>query len=224
MPQKFLVNPRRKTRRHKRRRKLYGAAAEAHARKLARGKRRHTRKYSHNPKKGAKVARKRRKVVRHRRRIRRVPALRTRVRRRVRRYGRKLSRSLLPMVQQGAKDGAGVAVGFAAVKVIPNLVGMGGKTGAMKYGVDALAAVAAGYAAHRFLGANVGRNVLAGGFGAVYLDIVKGLNIPVLSAALGDYSFASYPQGVGIPGAAGMLQWYGTYPEDEDVAGVQYVQ
>lgn len=228
MPQKFFVNPRRKTHRRKRRRKLHGAALAAHQRKLARRKRR---TYSHNARKGKATMARKRKVARRRRR-RATAVVRRRRRtvprvirhRRRRRGGRGMARGLMPMITQGLQDGAGVAVGIAAAKTLPTLVGFGTRTGFMKYGLDALAAVVAGWGAHRFVGANFGRNVLAGGFASVIITFAKDANIPVLSSALGDYSFASYPQAVGLPGAAGALTGYGAYPEDEDVAGVTYMQ
>lgn len=194
---KFLVNPRR--RRRGKRRKLYGAAAKAHAKKLARRKRRtHKRKYRLNPaKKGKRIMAKRKATKKRttRRRRRRPAGLRTRVRRRFRRGARKMSRALVPMVTQGVKDAAGITVGIVATKVVSNLLPLP-KTGAMGYGTQAVAAIAAGYAANRFLGANVGRMVLAGGLSVPLIAIVRSLNVPVVSSALGEYYAAALPSGL----------------------------
>jgi hypothetical protein len=128
---------------------------------------------------------------------------------------RKMSRALVPMITQGFKDAAGVVVGKAAARAIPQMVGLA-QAGYAGLAIQGVAAIAAGYAANRFLGANFGRMVLAGGLSAPLEALVKSLNIPIISAGLGD---DLYLGGVGsYPALAAYPQELSGYAGDEDVA------
>lgn len=223
----YLVNPKHKrkgARVAKRRRKLHGAAATAHAKKLAKTKRRrHRRTTPRGAKKMAKRRSTRRRASARRRVVHRNPPKRKRAyhrrravskRRSFRRSARKMSRALVPMVTQGFKDAAGVVVGKAAARAIPQMVGLA-QAGYVGMAIQAVAAVAAGWAANRFIGANFGRMVLAGGLSAPLESLVKSLNIPIISAGLSD----DYLPGIGsYPMLAAYPQELSGYAGDEDVA------
>ena len=104
----------------------------------------------------------------------------------------------------GAIDASEVLVGKVVVRAIPPMVGLpsGDTTGLL---VQALTAVLAGGVAHAFVSSNAGKMVLAGGLAAPLETLVKGLNIPMISANLGEETveidgmraYPQIPQGVG---------------------------
>ena len=91
---------------------------------------------------------------------------------------------------QGLKDGAAVLVGEAGTNIVANLVPVA-KTGIVGIGVRLGSALIVGYGAHKALGPNFARFVVAGGFAAVLRPTIKGLNIPLVSSNLG--GIGAYP-------------------------------
>ena len=153
-------------------------------RRRANGKRRrHSVKHRRNP-----IVRARRRRVRHG--FRRNPA-------------RGVMGGLLATGFQGIKDGAGVVIGKAATRTVAGLVPFGANTGIVGALKQVVVAVAVGYGAHKVMGKEFARMVVAGGIAAPIETLVKGLNIPILSpalaagdeayAAMGAYPLAAYP-------------------------------
>jgi len=98
---------------------------------------------------------------------------------------------------QGAMDAGAVLVGKAATRSLPQLLSLPqtGNTGL------ALQAVAAGWAADRFVGPDVGRMILAGGLSAPMESLIIRFNVPWLSTALsGGGAVGRYVQPGGVRG------------------------
>lgn len=162
------------------------------------------------------VSRKRttkRRVVRHRTVKRNTPVrLRRRTSRRYRRNPRGLSLGFFSItnVMNGAIDAGEVVVGKAATRAIPNLVGLP-TTDALGLAVQGLSALVVGWAAHAFISPNAGKMMLAGGLSAPIESFIKSMNIPFLSANLGE-------DVVEIEGMGGYVQ----VPDQSGMSG--YVQ
>lgn len=90
---------------------------------------------------------------------------------------------LVGKATQGAMDAGAVLVGKAATRSIPQLLSLP-QTGNTGLAVQAATAVAAGWAADRFVGPDVGRFVLAGGLTAPMESLIIRFNVPWLSTAL----------------------------------------
>lgn len=147
-----------------------------------------------------------RMVVRHVvRRARRNPAFR------LPRLGGR--RGIVGQITQGVVDGAWIVTGKALTNAIPTVLKLGG-TGIMGAAIKSVAAVVSGMLAGQFLGANALKLVTAGGFAAIVEPFIKGANIPVISAALGD-TFPEYYIGAYAP--AGELGAYVPMGDAEEV-------
>jgi hypothetical protein len=129
---------------------------------------------------------------------------------------------------QGATDGAGVLAGQIAARAIPTALKLP-QAGTLGLAVQAGVGIGAGMVAGRMVNANLGRNMVAGAFAAIFASLVKRANVPVISAALGDegdlvsayptteiaaYPYgaisagseiSSYPAGSGGPYGAGQM-------------------
>ena len=201
----------------KRRRKLYGAAAAAHAKK--------TRRKTRKPKGVRKMARRRRKLYgaaaaahakargrgrTRRSRPRKVARRRTHRRTSVataRRAGRQLRyrrsnppfsvRGIIGQLQQGAIDATFVVGGKAGTRIIAGFIPVE-RAGAMGLAVQVAAALAVGFLG-RQISPNASKMMLAGGLSAPIETFIKSMNIPFISANLGDgegyYAVGSYPMG-----------------------------
>lgn len=215
----WLVNPGRGTRKAKRkgrrRRKLAGAALAAHERKVGRsltGTARHAAKRAVH-RGGAMAKRKRRRASNPKRRRRlhvRNPVVRHKRRRRrglfQRNPGRGAIGSVMAIGLQGVKDGAGVVIGKAATRTVAGLVPFGANTGLVGALKQVVVAIGIGYGAHKVMGKDFARMVVAGGIAAPIESLVKSLNIPILSPALaaGDEAYAALGA---YPGRAGMAAY-----------------
>jgi hypothetical protein len=104
----------------------------------------------------------------------------------------------------GAIDGAEVVVGKSLVRTLPQMVGLptGDATGLV---MQALSAVLVGWAGHSFISPNAGKMMLAGGLSAPMETFIKQLNIPFISAGLGEDVVE--------------LEGMGTYPQVTDQMG-----
>lgn len=198
-------------RRKSHRRKLYGAAAAAHARRMGRG--------------GSKRRRSSRPRS-HRRRSWRRTSVAT-----ARRAGRQLRyrrtnpplRGIVGQLQQGAIDAGYIVAGKAASRIIAGFIPVSGGQ-ALTLAVQVAAALGAGYAG-KFISSNASRMMLAGGLAGVVESFVKGLNIPYVSAALGDdiysqgqFAVGAYPQQISAypQGVSAYPQLMGS-DEDDDL-------
>lgn len=216
----WLTNPARG--RKRKRRKLAGAALAAHLKKIGRKAKRRTgtarRAAKRAVQSGGSMAkrRKRRRANPKRRRragyivgkarIRRRKMNPVGRRRRRRHYRRNPGavRGLMQIATQGVKDAAGVVIGKAATRTVSGLIPFGANTGIVGALKQVVVAVGVGYGAHRFMGKDFARMVVAGGIAAPLETFVKSLNIPLLSpalaagdeayAALGAYPLAAYPR------------------------------
>jgi hypothetical protein len=124
-------------------------------------------------------------------------------------------------LMNGAVDATEVVLGKAVARAIPQLVGLP-QSGAVGLAVQVGSALLAGYLA-RNISPNASKMVLAGGLAAPIESFVKGLNIPLISAALGDedyYAVGAYPMAPGVGNGVG------AYPslqgEEDDVSGGVY--
>jgi len=221
----FLTNPRRKRRaaprvRRKRRSRFKKGSAAAKRymasirpkkrRRVAVARKRRRRAVRLNT--GGSMARRKRRVsVRRRRRSSRARTVyRANPRRRSRRrsYRRNPSmRGIVGTAKQAVVDAVGITVGQIAVRAIPKYIPGATQPGALGLAIQAAVAIAAGWAGHRFAGANMGRMIAAGGVNAVLVTAIKAANVPVVSAALaGDDDVAmlsGYPSLAGYPEVSG---------------------
>lgn len=162
-----------------------------------------------HPKGGVTVAKRRkkrvvRKHVAKRRRHRSNPAVNVRHRRRThRRYRRNPGMKLgfgyfsVKTLMNGAIDGAEVVVGKSLVRTVPGMIGLptSDNTGLL---IQAISAVLVGWAGHTLVSPNAGKMFLAGGLAAPMETLIKSLNIPFISAGLGEdiveVGVGTYPQ------------------------------
>jgi hypothetical protein len=234
------VRRRKMNRGRKRRRKLAGAALAAHLKKIGTraGTARHAagRAASHG---GGMAKRKRRRARANPKRRRRRHSTKLVQRRRsnpVRRIkhrrkhyrrnpGGSMVRSVIGIAKQGVKDAAGVVIGKAATRMVSGLIPFGANTGLMGAAKQVLVAVGVGYGAHRVMGKEFARMVVAGGIAAPLETLVKGLNIPLLSPALaaGDGAYAAlgaYPRA--LPAGVGAYPLAGTDGYGDGSTGGDY--
>lgn len=115
---------------------------------------------------------------------------------------------------QGVKDAGGVLAGEAvaglAETYIPGITPGTTKSAA----VAAVAGVAGGVAAMRFVGRRTGEMMIAGSIAKLVRRFVKAQNVPVISAALGDYGLplvsgydgmGAYNTGAALPAGSSSL-------------------
>lgn len=119
----------------------------------------------------------------------------------------------------GAVDATEVVLGKAVARIIPSFANLP-QAGAVGLAVQVGSALLAGYLARR-ISPNASKMVLAGGLAAPIESFIKGMNIPLVSAALGDegyYAVGAYPMAPAIS----------AYPsaslsgDEEDVSGGVY--
>ena len=157
---------------------------------------------------------------------RRAPAARRRAPARRRNPRR---RGIVEQLTGGVQDAVGIVLGKAAARALPSMVGMqkAGNTGLL---TQAIAALAAGMAADRFLGVRTGRLVLAGGLTAPLESFVVGAGIPWISGALqptgmGAYvtphAIAAAPTRVGMGSYVQPSNGLGSYVEAEAWGGFE---
>lgn len=107
-------------------------------------------------------------------------------------------RGIVPLLMEGAKGGAISTVGRIVSRGVPALVGIQ-PNGYLGLGVQAAAGGIAGVLVDRLLGRGVAVPFLIGVFGNVTDSLVRGLNIPFASPALGDetelHAIAGYVHG-----------------------------
>lgn len=172
-------------------RKLYGAAAKAHARRMARG--------GHKRRRSSGRKRSRSHAVTHRRKYRRSSARSASRAGRVLRYRRSnppFGRGIVGSVISGAIDATWIVAGKGGSRAIASFVPVS-QTGAVGLAVQVASAVALGWVGRK-ISPNASKMLLAGGLSGVIESFVKGLNIPFISANLGDqgyYAVGSYPMG-----------------------------
>jgi len=154
-----------------------------------------------------------RRVVRHRTVKRNTPVRHRRrsMRRHRRNPGMKLGFGYFSVktLLNGAIDAGEVVVGKAAARAIPNLVGLptSDMTGLI---VQGLSAVVVGWAGHSFISPNAGKMMLAGALSAPIESFIKSMNIPFISANLGEdvveiEGMGTYPQ-LATPGMGTYVQ------------------
>lgn len=118
---------------------------------------------------------------------------------------------------QGVKDAALILVGKAGTRAVSAMIPFGANVGIVGAVKQVAVALAVGFAAHKALGADAARMVVAGGIVAPLETLVKGLNIPLVSANLGDATGAA---GAGFAiqdGRDGMGAYpLAAYPPDDE--------
>jgi len=139
---------------------------------------------------------------------------------------------ILGQLMDGVKDAGGIIIGKAAARAIPTMTNLP-KQGALGLAVQAGVALAAGIAAHRFVGRDFGRMVLAGGLTAPLETAIVANNVPLLGPALspatgatqvGLYSLPSRGMGVySLPAMSGprRVAGYAGARDTASVAGVE---
>lgn len=203
----------------KRKRKLYGAAAKAHARKVGK-KRRHRKGARHVAKRrghrrklyGAAAKAHARRMARggsHRRRSTHRARPRRRHYRRssavaASRAGRTLRyrrpnppfKGIVGQLIGGVQDASFIVLGKAGTNIVAGFIPLGGGV-ALETAKKLASALVVGYVGN-FISANAGRMMLAGGLAGLVEGVVKQLNIPLIAPALSDYSafpaVGAYPQ------------------------------
>jgi hypothetical protein len=98
----------------------------------------------------------------------------------------------------GVIDAGEVLVGKVVVRTVPGLIGFG-SSDTIGLAIQALTAIVAGGVAHTFVNHNAGKMILAGGLAAPLETLIKSLNIPFISAGLGEDvveidGVSAYPQ------------------------------
>lgn len=128
-------------------------------------------------------------------------------------------RGVVPMLIEGGKD-AVIGVGAkAAVRIIRSKAGFE-SAGAIGVGVELAAAAAVGLLAGKFLGANAARAAVQGALMAPVEAFIKGANVPLVSAALGDVGdYADSLPGVGGYPGLRMSDSVSGYPGAADAVG-----
>lgn len=226
-----------KGRKRKMAKKLYGAAAKAHAKRLARGGYKHHAKSRSRPRRHSVAAapkRRRRTSTRYyvRGKVQRLNPRRYSVSRRGRRHSvRRLGnpRGIVSFIMAGAIDATEVVLGKASVRIISGYLPASiPQTGAVGLALQVALAGGVGFAAHKFVSPNAGKMVLAGGLSGVIEGFIKSLNIPILSPALGDgtsyYAVGAYPSMSAypaLPSPSGISAYPGM-AGDEDVTSAEY--
>jgi len=100
---------------------------------------------------------------------------------------------VVKLATQGVKDAAAIVVGKAATRVVSNLIPIGTNAGVIGAVKQVAVAVGVGYAASKLVKrGDFARFVTAGGIAGALESIVKGLNIPILSANLGGDEMAAF--------------------------------
>lgn len=92
--------------------------------------------------------------------------------------------NLVNMLMDGALGAVEVVGGKVAVRALPGVVGLP-STGTTGLAVQAAVAVGLGWVVDMVAGPDVARTVLAGGLAAPLETVLAGLNIPVVSPAVG---------------------------------------
>lgn len=93
------------------------------------------------------------------------------------------TRGLMRQTVQGVQDAAWIVGGKAVSRAVPTMFNLP-KEGVVGLGVQLGTAIAAGWLAHSFAGANAGRLVLAGGLTAPLETAIVAWRIPFLAPAL----------------------------------------
>jgi hypothetical protein len=108
----------------------------------------------------------------------------------------------------GVIDAGEVLVGKVVVRTVPGLIGFG-SSDTIGLAIQALTAIVAGGVAHTFVNHNAGKMVLAGGLAAPLETLIKSLNIPLISSALGEDTVEVVQDGMG--GYVQIPQGMGSY-------------
>lgn len=148
----------------------------------------------------ATTTRKRRKSTVARRK-RRAPARRAR-----RRSTRRRNPALMSQLRTGLKDAAAIVVGKAGARIIPTLIPGVPRTGPVGLLVQAASAVGLGYLADRFVGRDLGRQILAGALSAPIETAVVAYRVPLLGPALDPTSSAALVAAAGSSGMAAYVR------------------
>jgi hypothetical protein len=94
---------------------------------------------------------------------------------------------IIKQATRGVKDASAIVIGKAATRVVSNFIPIGTNAGIIGAVKQVLVAVGVGYGASKLVkSGDFARFVTAGGIAGALETIVKGLNIPILSANLGD--------------------------------------
>lgn len=104
-------------------------------------------------------------------------------RRRGRRRNPPSMRGIVGQLVQGGKDASGVLLGKASARAVPQLFNLP-QSGVIGLAVQLGVALATGLAAHKFVGRDYGRFVMAGGISAPLETFIVSKNIPYLAPAL----------------------------------------
>lgn len=213
-------------------RKLYGAAAKAHAKRMARiGGRRRTntpRKRRSSKRRSYAVTRRRTNPVRHQ--VRGHYAVSRRGKRyRVRRHmsNPRTMKGFVGFLVNGAIDATEVVLGKAGVRIVAGYLPASiPQTGAVGLALQVALAGGLGFGAHKFVSPNAGKMVLAGGLSGVIEAFIKSLNIPVLSPALGDgtsyYAVGAYPAMSAYPALPALSAYPSMSGYEDDVTSAEY--
>lgn len=184
-----------------RRRKLYGAAAKAHARRMSRGGGRKRRTVRRASPRRSVKRRSYRRTSAH-------TASRAGRQLRYRRTNPPMFKGFLGQLTTGVQDAAFIVGGKAVTNIIAGFIPIGGGM-ALDLAKKAAAALAAGYVG-RFISPSASRMMLAGGLAGVVEGFIKQMNIPLISSALSEYdtgyfAVGAYPQAA-VPGVSAYPQ------------------
>lgn len=93
----------------------------------------------------------------------------------------------------GVKDAGGILLGeFGTNEIVAQVLPASMAGPVMTPVAKVASAVGVGLLVKKFLGSRLGEMALAGGIATVLRGVLKGMNIPIVSAALGDDAVTSY--------------------------------
>lgn len=130
---------------------------------------------------------------------------------------------ILRQAIQGVQDSAFVLIGDAGADIVPNLLNLP-KAGVVGIAARSAAVIGLGFLAHRFLGADRARFVVAGGLASIGRGVIVGLNVPIISAALSSYPMGRYANAMGAlpPEREGPLMLGESYFADMGMTEEEY--
>lgn len=127
-------------------------------------------------------------------------------------------KGILNQLTTGAIDASEIVVGKAIARSIPGLLGIS-TSGTMGLVIQLGGGIAAGFIGN-FINPNAGKMMLAAGLAAPIESLIKQMNIPFISSALGEdelVEISAYPQLDGVGDYVEM----GAYPGSGDLVGYE---